>query len=72
MARRADRRGKWNKHERRRRETRAGTKQRDALAVLRSRAPEREPPPRLDLKDSRGRPISLPEVTILRRKVDVD
>jgi hypothetical protein len=38
------------------------------VARFYQRVPERDPPPRLNLRDSRGRRISLPKVSILEKK----
>ena len=38
------------------------------LGILRKKIVERIPPSRLELRDSKGQPISLPEVSILKER----
>ena len=59
----------FQKRERHRKNTRLEpTRNTDPLALLRAKVVERVLPPRLDLRDSKGQPISLPEVSILKER----
>lgn len=62
-----NKRGKWARASRRDRAHRH-LRRNDDIAPFRAKAVERDLPPRPDLRDSRGRPISLPEVSILKKR----
>jgi hypothetical protein len=57
---------KWHRRRRTEQNARVENKEKNPLAVLRSKVVERDPPPRIvALTDSRGQPISLPKLRFM-------